>query len=52
MSAYLKSLVPGLSGLALVVVGILLEDETLRQLGYGSLGAAAVAWGVPNKTPA
>ena len=48
MSAYAKSLVPLAAGIVLVVLGAVLEDETLRQLGYGVLGAAVLAFTVPN----
>ena len=50
MSAYAKALVPLVTGIVLVVLGVILPDDTLRALGYGALGSSLVVWRVPNST--
>jgi hypothetical protein len=49
VSEYAKALVGVVLGLALVIAGALVPDETLRTLGYGALGASPLVAVVPNR---
>lgn len=50
MSAYAKTLIAFALGLLLVILGFVVEDETLRQIGYGALAASPLVYAVPNSS--
>ena len=47
--AFLPALIGVAVGVALVVLGILVEDETLKTIGYSVLGTAVVAFPIAYK---
>lgn len=47
VSPYLKAVAPLVVGLILVIVGAVVDEDTLVQLGIGALGSAGISLAVP-----
>lgn len=51
LKPYVKFLLPFVSGLAVVVLGVVLHDAELRSIGVGAVAASLATFAVPNSPP-
>jgi hypothetical protein len=49
LDPYAKAVVPFVVGVILVVVGVIVNDDTLRQLGLGALGSSPLVYAANNQ---
>jgi hypothetical protein len=49
LKPYAKAVLPFVCGLALIVLGTVIGDDTLKAIGVGSILASPLVYRVPNK---